>query len=249
MHRGDTPAAPTPVAAVQQPAPSLPVRSSGVEPPPAPQQDAEQAEPQPQPISAISSVTAGGEISSSSPSQKSRMANKNSEVAQSDGPSKQRSQIPNLKMATPSVPKQDLAKLSAGAAPSVSDLSSAVSIGSAPSPSMMSPVLRAGNQPAAPPSPVSTAPVTRTVREPKLINSTRPIYPTVARQSSTQGTVVVTAEVDERGNITGAKAISGPVQLREAAIDSVKQWKYSPALIDGKPATAQVTVNVQFRLN
>jgi protein TonB len=61
--------------------------------------------------------------------------------------------------------------------------------------------------------------------------------------------VVVTAEVDEKGNVASAKAISGPVTLRQAAIDSVKQWKYSPALIDGKPATAQVNVNVQFRLN
>ncbi len=61
--------------------------------------------------------------------------------------------------------------------------------------------------------------------------------------------MVVSAEVDETGKVTSAKAISGPVTLRQAAIDSVKQWKYSPALIDGKAATSQVTVNVQFRLN
>ena len=71
----------------------------------------------------------------------------------------------------------------------------------------------------------------------------------MAKQSNTQGTVVVSAEVDAKGNVTSVKAVSGPVTLRQAATDAVRQWKYSPALIDGKPASAQVTVDVQFRLN
>jgi TonB family protein len=249
MHRGNAPAAPVPVAVVEQPAPSPPAHSREVEPAPTPQPDAERAAPEPQPGSTINSLNSDAEISSSSLGQKPRPANKSAEGAQSDRPSKQREQIPNLKMAKPSAPKQDLAKLSSGAAPSVTDLSSAVAVGSAPSSAMMSPVMRAENQPAAPPSPVSAAPVSRIVREPKLVTSTRPTYPSVARQSSTQGTVVVSAEIDAKGNVTSAAAISGPVTLRQAAIDSVKQWKYSPALIDGKPTTAQVTVNVQFRLN
>jgi TonB family protein len=249
MHRGSAPAAPFPVAAVQQSVPLPPAQSREVEPNPTSQPDVEQAAPQPQPVSAIASAIPDAEVSSFSPEQKSRPGNKNAEAAQSDRPSKQRQQIPSLKLATPSAPKQDLAKLSAGAAPNVTDLSSAVAVGSAPSAAMMSPVMRAENQPAVPPSPVSAAPVSRIVHEPKLITSMRPTYPSVARQSSTQGTVVVSAEVDEKGNVASAKAISGPVTLRQAAIDSVKQWKYSPALIDGKPATAQVTVNVQFRLN
>jgi protein TonB len=61
--------------------------------------------------------------------------------------------------------------------------------------------------------------------------------------------VVITAQVDARGGVTDIKAVSGPAALRQAAIDAVRQWKYSPALIDGKPASAQVTVDVQFRLN
>ena len=37
--------------------------------------------------------------------------------------------------------------------------------------------------------------------------------------------------------------------LREAAIDAVTKWKYAQALIDGKPAAAQVTIGIEFRLN
>jgi len=49
--------------------------------------------------------------------------------------------------------------------------------------------------------------------------------------------------------VVSATAVSGPMMLRQAAADSVKLWKYSPALVDGKPAPAQITVNVEFRLN
>ena len=254
MHRGSVPSAPIPMAAVQhpaalQPVPLPPAPSSEVEPPPVSQPDTELPVPQPQPVSATASVEPDPDISSSSATRKSRPADKSAEAVQPGRPSKQRQQVPSLKLSTPSAPKQDLAKLSGGSAPSLTDLSSAVAVGSAPSADLTSPVLRVENQPAAPPSPVSVAPVSRDVREPKLITSTRPTYPAAARQSSTQGTVVVSAELDVTGKVISAKAISGPATLREAAIDSVKQWKYSPALIDGRPSTAQVTVNVQFRLN
>jgi protein TonB len=82
-----------------------------------------------------------------------------------------------------------------------------------------------------------------------LISSARAIYPSAAKQSAVQGSVTVAANVDATGKITGARALNGPMILREAAVDSVKQWKYSPALVDGKPAASLVTVNVEFKLN
>ena len=87
------------------------------------------------------------------------------------------------------------------------------------------------------------------MRDPKLISSARLVYPAAARQSNIQGTVTVSANIDENGKVVSAKALSGPILLRQAAVDSVKQWKYSPGLVDGKPAPSQVTVNVEFRLN
>ena len=250
MHQGSTPAPAAPVAAVQ-PSASVPsAQSIEAEPVPAPQPAVEQAPAESQPDSTIASAAPEPVVSASTEGQNSRRpANNNSGAKQPDRASKQRQQIPSLKMRSPSAPRQDLGKLSAGSAPSVTDVSSAVAVGGAPPASMLAPVVRTENQPAPPPSINSPAPSARSVREPKLISSTQPTYPAVARQSNTQGMVVVSAEVDARGIVTSAKAISGPVTLRQAAIDAVKQWKYSPALIDGKPASAQVTVNVQFRLN
>jgi periplasmic protein TonB len=82
-----------------------------------------------------------------------------------------------------------------------------------------------------------------------MISSTRPIYPSAARQSNVSGNVTVSATIDENGKVVSAKALSGPLLLQQAAVDSVKQWKYSPGSIDGKPAPSQVIVGVEFRIN
>jgi protein TonB len=87
------------------------------------------------------------------------------------------------------------------------------------------------------------------VRDAKLISSVRPAYPAAAKSSNIQGTVAISASIDANGRVVAAKALSGPMLLRQAAEDSVRQWKYSPSMIDGKPAPSQVTVNVDFRLN
>jgi protein TonB len=100
--------------------------------------------------------------------------------------------------------------------------------------------------PANAPAPASAP---KTLRDPKLISSTRPVYPPSARQLNVQGSVTISATIDENGKVVSARALNGPLLLRDPAVDSVKQWKYSPGLADGKPVPSQVTVNVDFRLN
>jgi protein TonB len=178
------------------------------------------------------------------------------ESKQPDRSAKQRQPIPNLKMSSPSAPGKNSAKFSEGSAPGMADATSGVPSGGAPSSAMLSPVMRSENQPAPPPigSALPSAnigisnPTGKAVREPRLISSTNPAYPAMARQSNAQGIVVLSADVDAKGNVTRVTAVSGPVVLREAAIEAVKQWKYAPALIDGSAVGSQVSVQVQFRL-
>lgn len=171
--------------------------------------------------------------------------------------------IPNLKMSSPSAPNQNLAKLGEASAPAT-DVASAATVGTVPPAGLLTSAGRISNPPAPPApafAPASSAtaaavvpapapvPAVKTVREPKLISSTRAIYPATARGSNIQGSVTVSASIDANGKVVAAKALSGPILLRQAAVDSVSQWKYSPGLIDGKPAPSQVTVGVEFRLN
>jgi protein TonB len=70
-----------------------------------------------------------------------------------------------------------------------------------------------------------------------------------ARQSNIEGSVTVVIYIDPTGKVFSARALSGPVMLRAAAEEAVKQWKYSPALEDGKPTQSHVVVKVEFKIN
>src|SRR6266852_4486745 len=82
---------------------------------------------------------------------------------------------------------------------------------------------------------------------PRLLKSALPEYPVLARQRHIEGDVVVQADIDVNGNVKSVKAISGSELLRDAALNAVRQFKYSPAQLDESPTTSQVLVTVKFR--
>jgi TonB family protein len=99
-----------------------------------------------------------------------------------------------------------------------------------------------GNQPAAPIA------VGGEVKPVQLISSVPPVYPQMARSQRISGDVRIDALIDENGRVTGMKVVAGPVLLHQSAMDSVRQWKYRPATLDGKPVSMHMVVTVQFRL-
>lgn len=84
---------------------------------------------------------------------------------------------------------------------------------------------------------------------PRLIHSVPVTYPSIANASHVEGDVEVQTAITPTGKVESAKAISGPVLLRQAAVNAVRQWRYSPATLDGKPISIQYMVTVRFRLN
>ena len=75
-----------------------------------------------------------------------------------------------------------------------------------------------------------------------------PAYPAEARQGRITGTVVVNVTVDRTGKVTDAQPVSGPAELRQAAVDAVKQWQYKPITVNGLIAPVIGTVTVTFSL-
>ena len=61
--------------------------------------------------------------------------------------------------------------------------------------------------------------------------------------------MVVDALIDAAGKVNTVRVISGPVLLQQSAIETVRQWKYEPARLDGQAAAMHLTVTVKFRLN
>ena len=52
--------------------------------------------------------------------------------------------------------------------------------------------------------------------------------------------------VDEGGNVADAKIIRSVPMLDAAALDAVRQWKYTPTLLNGTPVKVAMSVNVTF---
>ena len=65
-------------------------------------------------------------------------------------------------------------------------------------------------------------------------------YPRAAMLKNVQGIVVVEVNIDEEGLVTDAHVISGPEELRNAALRSVLDWHFSKQM--GLPAVTQVPV-------
>jgi len=81
---------------------------------------------------------------------------------------------------------------------------------------------------------------------PNLIRSVRPVVPPEALRDFVTGNVTMDATIDSRGRVKSAKALAGPPVLRKAAVDAVKQYRYQPAMLNGKPVAAHLKVTMQF---
>jgi peptidyl-prolyl cis-trans isomerase A (cyclophilin A) len=70
-----------------------------------------------------------------------------------------------------------------------------------------------------------------------------PVKPAEVKQS---GEVVLDAIIDEKGTIESLKAISGPAQLQQAVLDTVRTWRYRPYLLNGQPVAVRTQIHVTF---
>jgi TonB family protein len=86
------------------------------------------------------------------------------------------------------------------------------------------------------------------INPPRLIKKIEPIYPEEARKAGIEGIVILEAMTDEKGNVARVKVLKSIPELDQAAINSLKQWKYEPTIIDGKPTPIVFTVTVNFKL-
>jgi TonB family protein len=75
-----------------------------------------------------------------------------------------------------------------------------------------------------------------------------PVYPEFARDANIQGTVVLHAEVGEDGHLRRVQAIRSVTGLVPAAVDAAYKSVFRPALKNGRPVAAWVTIPYEFRL-
>jgi TonB family protein len=76
----------------------------------------------------------------------------------------------------------------------------------------------------------------------------QPEYPQMARASRTSGVVKVSVLVDEEGKVKSAKAMDGPVMLRQAAENAARQCRFKPATRNGVPTQSTQEIAFVFQL-
>jgi protein TonB len=104
------------------------------------------------------------------------------------------------------------------------------------------------------PPPVSRAPsdllrVGGNIRPPQKIVNVAPIYPQEAQDARVQGVVILEVKVDADGSVAEAWVLRSIPLLDQAALDAVRQWRYSPTLLNGVAVPVVMTVTVNFSLS
>jgi len=72
--------------------------------------------------------------------------------------------------------------------------------------------------------------------------------PDIAKQARVQGVLILECTISPQGRVTDVKVLRGIPLLDEAAKEAVRQWVYTPTLLNGVPVPVIMTVTVNFRL-
>ena len=75
-----------------------------------------------------------------------------------------------------------------------------------------------------------------------------PAYPIEAQKARVTGQVVIDAVIGVDGAVTDARVLRGVPMLDEPALAAVRQWRYTPTVVDGVAVPVIVTVTVTFSL-
>ena len=105
--------------------------------------------------------------------------------------------------------------------------------------------------PPPPPQPVRRDPVRigGQIKQPALLRRVEPMYPAMAVQAHLEGVVILEAIVDREGLVEEVKVLrSAGALLDHAALAAVRQWQYSPVLLNGIPERFVLTVVLSFNL-
>ena len=96
---------------------------------------------------------------------------------------------------------------------------------------------------AAPAAPVR---VGGNITSPRKTQDARPVMPETARQANVQGVVIIELTVGPDGSVSDARILRSIPLLDQAALDAVRQWRYTPTLLNGVPVPVIMTVTVNF---
>lgn len=95
------------------------------------------------------------------------------------------------------------------------------------------------------PAAIEPVPVPEAVERGLILDSPSPAYPSSARGQ--QGTVVLQVLIARDGTVQEAKFMQGSLIFARNAADSVKQWRFKPYILNGRPVSVQSQLTLKFK--
>lgn len=89
------------------------------------------------------------------------------------------------------------------------------------------------------------------IKAPMKTLDVKPIYPKSMREAGREGVVPIEAIIGPDGIVTSVRVLTAQVHpdFALAAADAVRQWKFTPTLLNGKPVEVVMKVSVEFHLS
>ena len=102
--------------------------------------------------------------------------------------------------------------------------------------------------PPPPPPPRQPAiPIGGKIRPPQKVFDVAPIYPPIALAAGIEGVVILETVIAEDGSVRDVRVLRSIPLLDGAAVEAVRQWRFTPTLLNGQPIPIVMTVTVAFR--
>jgi protein TonB len=107
-----------------------------------------------------------------------------------------------------------------------------------------------GEPPPPPPEPdTPLRPDGIVLKEPRRVLGPTPVYPEPARAAGVTGFVVLQVIVGSDGGAESIEVLRpGLLGMTEAAVAAVRQWRWEPSTLNGRPVDVIVVVTVRFEL-
>ena len=83
---------------------------------------------------------------------------------------------------------------------------------------------------------------------PRKVKHVNPVYPAAAREKKITGMVILEARIEADGRILEARVLRSIPELDDAALEAVKQWEFTPTVVNGVPTPVTMTMTIQFSL-
>ena len=102
--------------------------------------------------------------------------------------------------------------------------------------------------PPPPPGPAAPVRASTLLQPPRKIHDCAPVYPQVAIAAHVEGTVFIEATISTAGTVQNVRVLRSAALLDQAALDAVREWVFTPTLLNGVAVPVVLTVNVEFKL-